>query len=566
PHRRPEGEPVMKILAVSLILAAATAFAAPPSFSVELVPVDSSALPALHSYSVAEAGGKWLLLGGRTTGLHLFVQSSNGGATPPPDAFPAKMANTNAWVIDPAAGKAWSEPLAGLPATIADQLSANNAQFIQDGNWLYIAGGYGKDSKTGNTVTFPYLTAIQVRETIDAIVAHQPLNDFVQQTSIYVDCPLAGTNTYNACVGPATQKCQQGPGWAQCVKDAQAACAVEQQKTQNQCIAQVQSGNTQGLPTDTGYYATVTGGGMRKVGNVYYLVFGQDFEGLYSVAESDYGKWPVNQVYTQRVVALSFTPKPVGAAVLRVIQQDPNDFDAPYNRRDVNVLPDLTPDGTARISIHGGVFVPGQDTAYRQPIFIDKAEDPANATVTVDTSYQQMMSQYECATLSLFDRTGSGGGNMIDVSFGGISLYYLDSKTHKLKMDEGLPFINTLSSLSNAADGSWSEYARAQPLPARMGTDAAFIPAAGVESSPNGVIYLDALKQRTKVGYVFGGIVAERGEAGGSTDEYSKASNLLYEVWVDPSAPPANYWVPAAPPVRTAPRTVPTPPASEGLK
>lgn len=553
----------MRVLALAwMLVAAGAAVSAQPSFSVELVPVNSSALPALHSYSVAESGGKWLLIGGRTNGLHLFVQSSNGGTTPPPDAFPAQMANTNAWVIDPAAGTAWSEPLSGLPAAIADHLSANNAQFIQDGDWLYVIGGYGKDSQTGKTITFPYLTAIQVSKAIDAVVAKQPLNSFVQQTSTYVDCPQAGTNTYNACVGPATQKCQQGPGWSECVKKAQAGCAVEQQNTQNQCIAQVQAGNPQGLPTNTGYYATVTGGGLRKVGNVYYLVFGQDFEGLYSVAESDYGKWPVNQVYTQRVAALAFTPNPLSAAVLRVIQQDPNDFDAPYNRRDLNVLPDLTADGTPRISVHGGVFVPGQDTAYRQPVFIDKGDDPANATVTVDSSYQQMMSQYECATLPLFDRSTSGGGNMIDISFGGISLYYLDSKTHKLKMDEGLPFIDTLSLLSHAADGSWSEYARVKPLPARMGTEAQFIPLSGVQASTNGVIYLDAIKQKTKVGYVFGGIVAQRAEAGGPTDDYSKASNQLYEVWVDPSTPPAGYWTAAIPPARTAPRRVPTPPSS----
>lgn len=550
----------MKILSIPWILATASAaLAAAPSFSVEVVPVNSAELPALHSYAVAEAGGKWLLVGGRTNGLHLFVQSSNGGKTAPPDAFPAQMANTNAWVIDPATARAWARPLADLPDSIASHLAANNAQFVQDGDWLYVIGGYGKDKKTSKTVTFRYLTAIQVPEAIGAIVAHRPIGKFIHQTSAFVDCPLAGTNQYNSCVGPATQQCQQGPGWAQCMKDAQAGCAVAQQQTQNQCIAQVQAGDVQAFPTDTGYYAEVTGGGMRKVGKFYYLVFGQMFEGIYSVLESDYGKWPVNQVYTQRVAALWIAPNPLRAAVLRVIQQDPNDFQAPYNRRDLNVLPDLMPDGTPRISVHGGVFVPGRDTAYRQPIFIDKGDDPAGATVTVDTSYQQMMSQYECATLSLFNRSAAGGGEMIDVSFGGISLYYLDSKTHKFKMDEGLPFIDTLSSLSHAADGSWSEYARTQPLPARMGTDAQFIAAPGLPASANGVIYLDALKGRTKVGYVFGGIVAQIPEAGGPTDKYTKASNQLYEVWVNPAAPPASYWIPAAPSVQTAPLRVPQP-------
>jgi hypothetical protein len=554
----------MKILAVLLMLAATTcSFATEPTFSVELVAVNSAALPALHSYSLAQSEGKWLLFGGRTNGLHVFVQSSNNGTAPPPNAFPNQTANRLAWVIDPVAGKSWSHSLNGLARSIADHLAATNAEYIQDGDWLYVIGGYGLDGKTGNMVTFPYLTAIQGRATIDAILTGQPLSNFIQQISTYVDCPRYGTNAYEACFATASQKCQKGQGWEKCMKDAQTACLTQQQQKQNQCIQQAESGATQALPTNTGYYTTVTGGGMRKAGDIYYLVFGQDFEGLYSVAESDYGKWPVNQVYTQRVTALWIKPTPLSAAVLRVIQQDPNDINAPFNRRDLNVLPDLAPDGTTRISVHGGVFVPGQDTAYRQPIFIEKGEDPASATVAVDTSYQQMMSQYECATLSLFNRA-NGLGEMIDVSFGGISLYYVDRKTHKLKMDEGLPFIDSISLLSHAADGTWSEYVRLQPMPVRMGADALFIPAPGLEAAQNGVIYLDAIKKRTMVGWVFGGLLASRAEAGGPTDEYSKASNALYEVWVDPTPPPPNYWLPAVPPLRTAPRTAPVAPRSRG--
>ena len=550
----------MNILAVILMLsAAAKGMAAGPPFSVEMVAVNPTALPALHSYSLAQSNGKWLLFGGRTNGLHLFTQSSNNGTTPPPNAFPTEMANRLAWVIDPVALKSWSYPLTGLPQSIADQLSANNAESIQDGDWLYIIGGYGRDSKSGKMVTFPYVAVVQVGATINAILTHQPLNQFIQQISTYVDCPTFASNAYNTCFGAASQKCQTGPGWAQCMKDAQTACLTQQLQAQNQCIGKVESGATQGLPTNTGYYATVTGGGLRKVGDIYYLVFGQNFQGLYSVAEGDYGKWPVNQVYTQRVTALWIKPTPPSAAVLSIVQQDPNDFNAPFNRRDMNVLPDLTPDGTERIAVHGGVFVPGQDTAYRQPILIDNGADPSKVSVTVDKNYQQMISQYECATLPLFTQA-TGGGDMIDVSFGGISLYYLDEKTDKLRMDEGLPFIDSLSALIHAADGTWSEYVRLKPMPDLMGADALFIPAPVVKKASNGVIFLDALKQRTMVGWVFGGIVASRPEAGGATDQYSKASNALYEIWVDPAPPPQNYWMPALAPARTAPRTVPVAP------
>jgi hypothetical protein len=97
-----------------------------PRFTVDLVDVDSSTLPALQSFSAAQgSSGKWLIVGGRTNGLHLFVQSSNGGTTPPPNAFPTTSANQNLWVIDPFSVKAWSAPLSSLPAPISDALSAN---------------------------------------------------------------------------------------------------------------------------------------------------------------------------------------------------------------------------------------------------------------------------------------------------------------------------------------------------------------------------------------------------------------------------------------------------------
>jgi hypothetical protein len=536
----------------------------PPRFSIDLTPLAIDNLPGLHSYVVGQANGRFLLLGGRTNGLHLFVQSSNGGNTPPPNAFPSDKTNRRAWVIDPNAKRVWSASLQGLPTAIADQLAANNAEHYQDGNTLYIIGGYGADSQSQNMITFPGLIAVRVNETINAIVNGQSFNQFVQQTTSYVDCIAAASNVYNDCFGTLGGQCKTGPGWAACQQKAQAQCRAVRSKANSACIGCVQSGNTQqcningksvALPINTGSYAKVTGGGLQKVGNVFYLVFGQDFEGMYSILEGDYGKWPILQNYTKRIIAMQFTPQPLSAALLTVIQQDPNDPMNNYNRRDLNIEPALTSSGEPRIAAYGGVFVPGQDSAYQQPIYIDAATDPTKATVTVDTKYQQMMSQYDCATLTLFDRSSSMptiSGNQINVFFGGIGLYYLDRKTSRLRLDEGLPFVRDLAVMTRYADGSYAEYVRREPLPCfqnycYVGSDAEFIADPTLPAAANGVIYLDTIKQRTLMGYVFGGIAANQPQAGDATGKNSTASSALYEVWLTPIAPPAGYWIQAVP-------------------
>lgn len=527
-----------------------------PQFTVSMQPVTMPGLPSLQSYAWAQSGGKWLLLGGRTNGLHLFVKSSSHGDTAPPNAFPTTSANTNAWVIDPVNHRVYSEPLrsAGLSPTIVAHLSANNAQRVQNGDTLYIMGGYGSDG-SGNMITFPYLTAIRVSEAIKAIVYHRPLTAYVQQTNTFVDCPQAGSNAFTSCQAQQP-KCPTGAGYQQCIEQQQNACLQQQQQAITQCSSQVQSGSVQGLPTNTGYYARVTGGGMAQVGNYYYLVMGQDFEGLYSTSQGDYGKWPVNQIYTQRIVAFWLTPPPnLSAAVLQVLQQDPNDQTAPYNRRDLNVVPELDPSGAENIGVYGGVFVPGQETAYRQPILIENGIDLAHVSATVQ-SYQQMMSQYECAQLPMADQAN---GNMIQVFFGGISLYYLDYKTMKFRMDEGLPFIRDISMVVHGSSG-WSEFVRSEPLPALMGTDAAFIPNPAVASAPNGVVLLNKIQGRTLAGWVFGGILAATARTEGTTPS-THASNALYQVWVTPGAHPQDYWIPAVAPKRTA-ATPPSKPKS----
>jgi hypothetical protein len=96
-------------------------------------------VPTLQSFAFGVYSNEWVLVAGRTNGLHNFT---NDGF----QNFPPAYQNTFIWVIDPATQETWSraltDPTAGLTQAQIDELSATNTEFAQIGDRLYIAGGY----------------------------------------------------------------------------------------------------------------------------------------------------------------------------------------------------------------------------------------------------------------------------------------------------------------------------------------------------------------------------------------------------------------------------------------
>ncbi len=115
-------------------------------------------LPTLHSFAAARHDGLWVLLAGRTNGLHGF---SNVGTV----NFPPSFQNRAIWVIDPGQRRVWSRSLddasSGLSAAQIATLTPTNNQFFQRGDRLYMAGGYGALA-TGGFDTFDSLSAIDL--------------------------------------------------------------------------------------------------------------------------------------------------------------------------------------------------------------------------------------------------------------------------------------------------------------------------------------------------------------------------------------------------------------------
>lgn len=160
-----------------------------PIYSNDPIPFDISIeladfiLPnGLHSYAQATHDGKWLIVAGRTNGLHGFNNDTNN--------FPPSAQNLLVYVIDPLHGTVYTKSLldstADLSSSIVDALSATSTESYQSGKILYVIGGYGIDSSTGNFNTKSTLTAIDVPGLMHWVVKpskHETAKKHIRQTA-----------------------------------------------------------------------------------------------------------------------------------------------------------------------------------------------------------------------------------------------------------------------------------------------------------------------------------------------------------------------------------------------
>ena len=144
-----------------------------PPFTLDIEAVTAPVTP-VHSFAFAQSGSKWLIIGGRTNGLH--GMSSN-------DNFPVPFANNNIIVIDTTNWQTYSSSLNALPLSIADPMRSTNMQFVHHNNWLYMLGGFGWDSTLNRYVTFSTLTAIHVNDIINAVINNTAIAPHIRQIS-----------------------------------------------------------------------------------------------------------------------------------------------------------------------------------------------------------------------------------------------------------------------------------------------------------------------------------------------------------------------------------------------
>lgn len=162
------------LFAVLFIAASFSMMSQNAPFNIYTEPMNITGLPGLQSYAFGQHAGKWLLVGGRIDGLH---------RRQPFAAFDPLGRNTRLYVVDPVSGQQWSSPISMFPSEMQDQLASTNMEFCQDGNWLYLAGGYGFSAASNDHITFGHLIAVDVPGAIDAIVGNISPAQFFQQIS-----------------------------------------------------------------------------------------------------------------------------------------------------------------------------------------------------------------------------------------------------------------------------------------------------------------------------------------------------------------------------------------------
>lgn len=406
-------------------------------YELELVPVNITNLGGLHSYAWGQADGKWLIIGGRTDGLH---------PRQPFASFPDTDNNTNIYVVDVNAQAFWSAPLSSLPTGLQEQLQATNLSFYQDADTLYLIGGYAYSATAADHITFSNLSSVLVSEVIDAVVNGTNISPYFKQI------------------------------------------------------------------TDTAF--AITGGQLGKIDDTYYLVGGHKFDGQYNpMGHATYTQSYSNQIRKFKLdnsgSQLSFSNYSTVTDVVHL------------HRRDYNLLPQVFPDGTEGYTISSGVFQINVDLPFLYPV------DITATGYTPNTSFNQYLSNYHCATVSLYD---SSSNTMHSLFFGGMSQYYYQNDS--LIQDNQVPFVKTISRLTRAADGSLQEFQLPVEMPGLNGSSAEFIPNADLPHYESEIIKLSDINQDTfTIGYIYGGIYSSSlNPFSANLTSQTSADNTIYAV------------------------------------
>ncbi len=164
-----------RILAfVGFVIIAISVSAQSNPFDIYIEPTNINGVGGLQSYAFAQHNGKWLIMGGRLDGLH---------RRQPFAAFDVAGNNNQLIVIDPVAQQKWTAPLTSLSITLQEQLSSTNMEFHQEGNYLYLIGGYGYNTATATRKTFDKLTAVNVPSVINAVINGTSFTSHFRQIS-----------------------------------------------------------------------------------------------------------------------------------------------------------------------------------------------------------------------------------------------------------------------------------------------------------------------------------------------------------------------------------------------
>jgi hypothetical protein len=297
-----------------------------------------------------------------------------------------------------------------------------------------------------------------------------------------------------------------------------------------------------------------TGGELMKLDDdFFYVIGGHVFMGTYRAfeAQNEKNTAKVYQTYLGEIRKLRVAAASAGKLSVTLAERfrDPE-----FARRDGNAAFRILADRRSLgIGIYGGVFTKDQ-LNFTHPIYFTAGLPPV-----VDPTFEQKMSAYACAHMSMFDPDAR---QMYTIFFGGISRWTWNYKTGQFQQAplrgdktkeagylDGMPWIDQISTLVHGPDGTAEVVQSANRLPAYVGANAAFLPEPRLAKIRPDADVLDIRQFRGKrilAGYLYGGIRAypkqfpytDEAPSYSSGNVPTKPSDLILKVYVSvPSAP-----------------------------
>ncbi len=263
----------------------------------------------------------------------------------------------------------------------------------------------------------------------------------------------------------------------------------------------------------------VTGGHLNKLGNLFYLVGGQRFDGRYNPHGPDHGPG-FSQEYTNQIRKFSITEKDGKITIENYTAVTDT---ALLHRRDYNLLNQYDDKGREMLTIYSGVFQYEKDLPYTTLVDIT-----TNNHSEVE-NFNQQFNHYHSATLPAYDKNKK---TLYAIFFGGIAQKYVDA-SGSVKTDNDVPFVKHISVVERNANGI-KEYLLPEQLSGYFGAAAEFVPADETLFSNNGILQLEKTGTKSLLaGYIIGGIDSRAPNVFWSNQaEPSRASPVIWKVYL----------------------------------
>ena len=143
-----------------------------------------SALPGLQSHAFGLWDDHWILIGGRSDGLH---------RRQPPFSFPMSHNNDSIYLVDPSSKIVIAASTQQLPGSISEQMQSTNMEYYQRDSMLYLIGGYAYSPSRGDHITFPNTTAVNLSVLFNSMQVGLPISGAFRQLT---DSNFAVTGGY----------------------------------------------------------------------------------------------------------------------------------------------------------------------------------------------------------------------------------------------------------------------------------------------------------------------------------------------------------------------------------